>query len=560
MLSAVSVDSGKLPPSFLPFVLPSSVGPPCPPSCPPAGPSARLPQKTIRHPLCVTYIEDLFCLQKNQMHPQQMHPVSKKLFVVAAALLTAFVGHCAAHQEKGGHTWSQIQGEAGKDPPPNGGAPITGPGTQNSNVIDRTSGLTNAPPRNSSAPHRVPRKQGGNHTVGPGHEHWRPDIKKFRKPNSSYRNPHLPKTNESAPRRNVTEHHCYNERYTFTSHTGNEWRAELNMAARKFSRNNSIVLTGGDWAYRANVLNWIAHAENIGMTEYLVLCYGERMYNLVGSWEEGGHGILVKDCSRVIEYMFMKIMGMSALHDEGYIVTWSDCDALWLKPFMDTWILPYGDRVDIMGQKGLYPSQTSAKAGSVICTGLFTVFPSPRSSRAMDLFLNDLHSSTQASDQYVVNINLGHLGAYNFNGKVVFDDEDMDQVVFIPQYRNTSGPTLGFLPSGVFPRSRSEREWVYVQKHDPALWHSKTPKQGKSKVDRMKSEYVFALKRGWETLVNSSQVSSFIDKDLLRAQKWRNISAIKRARSPVLKRNVNSIEFQRSNASVGSNPVSASVE
>ena len=450
-----------------------------------------------------------------------------KLFVVAAALLTAFVGHCAAHQEKGGHTWSQIQGEAGKDPPPNGGAPITGPGTQNSNVIDRTSGLTNAPPRNSSAPHRVPRKQGGNHTVGPGHEHWRPDIKKFRKPNSSYRNPHLPKTNESAPRRNVTEHHCYNERYTFTSHTGNEWRAELNMAARKFSRNNSIVLTGGDWAYRANVLNWIAHAENIGMTEYIVLCYGERMYNLVGSWEEGGHGILVKDCSRVIEYMFMKIMAMYLLHDMGYIVTWSDCDALWLKPFMDTWILPYQRKIDFLSQKALHPTPISNITGSVICTGLFTVFPSPRSSKAMKRLIQAVRSNRQASDQLLVNKYLSRLGAFDFNTRVEYDDEDMEQIVAMPQYRNGTSPRLGFLPSGVFPRSRSEREWAYVQKHDPALWHSKTEKVGQSKIDGMKNASVFALMDGWESLRNASEVPSYIDREIVRSRRWRHIANIR---------------------------------
>jgi hypothetical protein len=318
---------------------------------------------------------------------------------------------------------------------------------------------------------------------------------------------------------------CYNRKYKMSSLTGIEWEKELIAAASKLSRNNSIVVTGGDWAYRATVLNWMAHADNIGMTEYIVLCYGTDMLQLVGSWEDGGHGILVSSCTQVFEFMYMKLVGLYHLHTAKYIVTWSDCDALWLRPFMDEWILPYKDKVDFLSQKALYPGSISRKTGSVICTGLFTVFPTPRANKVMQRIAQVVPKYRGVSDQSLVNKYLNELGAFAFTKKVVlFDDIDSEQLVVIPKYTNSRSPKLGFLPFGLFPRSRTKVEWARVQDLNPALWHGYLDKVGQSKVDGMKSSSVFALKDGWEQLTNASAVPAFFDKSVLTNQKWRNVS------------------------------------
>jgi hypothetical protein len=323
------------------------------------------------------------------------------------------------------------------------------------------------------------------------------------------------------PPQNTTLY-CYNQKYKQGTKNGTKWKNELVAAAKIWSRNNSIVLTGGDWAYRATVLNWMAHAENIGMTEYIVLCYGTDMLQLVGSWEDGGHGILVVGCFRIIEFMFMKLVGLFHLHSSKYIVTWSDCDALWLRPFMDDWILPYQHKVDILAQKALHPAIISNKTGSVVCTGLFTVFPSVQSKTLMSGLIRTVRRFAISSDQLLVNNYLKSQGSFKFDGKVEYNDIDAEQVVALPNYTNSKKlvAKVGFLPFGLFPRSRSIVEWGRVQKHNPALWHSKTDKLGQSKIDGMKNASVFALQAGWERLRNASQVSAFVDTSVLTAQRW----------------------------------------
>ena len=81
-------------------------------------------------------------------------------------------------------------------------------------------------------------------------------------------------------------------------------------------------------------------------------------------------------------------------------------------------------------------------------------------------------------------------------------------------------------------------EWAYVQKHSPALWHSKTDKLGQSKIDGMKNASVLALKDGWESITRAAaEVPSIIDKSVLEKQGWRHyttsfasVADMKRAR------------------------------
>ena len=58
----------------------------------------------------------------------------------------------------------------------------------------------------------------------------------------------------------------------------------------------------------------MAHAENIGLQQYVVLCYDTDVLNLVGAITDGGHGVLITGCSNRMELMFMKLISMFHLH------------------------------------------------------------------------------------------------------------------------------------------------------------------------------------------------------------------------------------------------------
>ena len=322
------------------------------------------------------------------------------------------------------------------------------------------------------------------------------------------------KGRRSRSKLNSTKNNCYNVRYKEGSRTGNMWRSDLLEAAKNLSKNNSIVLTGGNWAYRGTVLNWIAHAENIGMTQYIVLCYGYDMLQLVGSWQDGGHGILVKDCVKLIEFMFMKLTALLSLNDRGFIVTWSDADALWLRPFMDEWILPFKDKVDMLSQRAQHPISIAMIGGSSICTGLFTMFPSKQSSRARKIMSKSMRQFGTSDDQLFVNKCMFTQKAFSFDKPVLSDDVGLRQAVAVPTYTNTMPcPHLAFYPTGLFPRSRTDDEWARVlHHHDPMLWHSMSDKIGQSKVDSMKNQSVFVLKNGWENITLAAQFPQVINR------------------------------------------------
>jgi hypothetical protein len=329
------------------------------------------------------------------------------------------------------------------------------------------------------------------------------------------------------PRNNFTEHRglCYNQLYLPNSSTGMKWQKEITAAARKLSVNNSIVITGGNWAYRGTVLNWIAHASNIGLTEYIVLCYGADMLQLVGSWEKGGHGILV-NCVKVMEFQFMKIVALYHLNFANFIVTWSDSDALWIRPFMNEWILPHQHEVDFIGQKGTHPKKISKLSGSTICTGLYTVFPSNRTRVLMSKLVIRLRTYTASSDQMLVNHELNEEGSFDFRTKVSHTTDKGVQQIKFPSYNNVSSdaPRLGFLPHGIFPRSEDMNAWVEGLKQNPVLWHSRSARTGGSKTDGMMNCSLFVLKKGWEEVANASEVPAIIDTAMLISRKYLNMT------------------------------------
>lgn len=234
--------------------------------------------------------------------------------------------------------------------------------------------------------------------------------------------------------------------------------------------------------------------------------------------------------------MFMKIIAMYHLNKRDLTVTWSDCDVLWLRPFMEDWILPYANRTNFLSQKALHPSFLSKRSGSVICTGLLTVFPSAAAKAALSLLVSVTASYRLPSDQYLINQFLASLGIFRFEEKFQYYDIDSPQVVLIPHYTGSYPKAkIIFLPSAIFPRSRTDLEWAQVLMHDPAVWHSKTDKVGQSKIDGMKNSLVFVLKDGWENMTDSSQVVSFVDNVLLSSRSWKrnNVTEVRDAKSTI---------------------------
>ena len=344
---------------------------------------------------------------------------------------------------------------------------------------------------------------------------------------------------------------CYNTRYLYSTTSGKSWKAELINAAKRYCKGNSIVITAGDWSYRAVILNWIAHANHIGVTEYIVLCYGEKMFNLVGPWSQGGHGILVEGCTDLLEFMLMKVVTIYYLNSVGYTVTWSDSDCMWLRPFLGPWIMDNKMKADIIGQKGLHPTKISGVTGTVLCTGLFTVFPNSRTVSFFSKLIDIVYSYSTESDQNFINSYLLAAGSYDFSEKVIYNEHIENSqnlpILQIPVYSrdyksvqtvlnfeknaNTSkqafktsrtflfynrpyveetSPRLAFLPLTYFPRAKSSEEWQSVKKNNPKIWHSRSEKTGRSKLDTMNNDSVFVLNNHWRSIKSIADLNNYV--------------------------------------------------
>jgi hypothetical protein len=88
---------------------------------------------------------------------------------------------------------------------------------------------------------------------------------------------------------------------------------ELQMLASNlfYAKQMPIILSAGAWGYRGAVFNWIKHIYNLGIDNYIVLCYDQMLFDYLGP----EHAILIYDVnatmsatqrahsSREVEYM-----------------------------------------------------------------------------------------------------------------------------------------------------------------------------------------------------------------------------------------------------------------
>jgi hypothetical protein len=288
------------------------------------------------------------------------------------------------------------------------------------------------------------------------------------------------------------------------------WFVNFTAAAQRLNRHGSVVLTGGDWNYRGVLMNWMAMMDRLNITEYLVFCYDDRLLKIVGPWESGGHGILTPNCSSIQEFMYLKLVGVNALIHSGYSATWSDCDCVWLRPFLDQWMLRHSSEYDVIGQRAMHPRDISNKTGAVLCTGLFTVFPTERSIMLFERVVQSLPDySDVISDQLVLNEVLDSVGAYAVSEKFVYQDDSFDLTP--PQPLDATSPRLGLLPFHAFPRPATSKQYLAIAKsrkwgQSLSVCHIRTSKIASEKLLEMYNAYVLAISMNWAAVESQAML------------------------------------------------------
>ena len=340
----------------------------------------------------------------------------------------------------------------------------------------------------------------------------------------------------------------------------------LKAAESIVSDDNHIIVTSGDWGYRLVVLNWMLHMDKLNITEYVILCYDKELLNLIGHWSKpGGHGILcsqhqekslnnnaLNDTLSGQQKFALKHIGVNLLVKQGYITTWSDADCVWLKPFINTHILPYKDTLDIISAMGKHPVDISKKIGVASCIGLFTVFPTTASKYFyVEMLARGLLLDDQTSFNYLLGIMDGfhrysdiipyghepdytHLWINNprtsaqlkstaqrtgdLTATLDFGDlAFFKKTIFLPKY------TLrhGFLPYNKFPRGLSKKkskdnfaemrkQWTVALNYEPCIWHLLSQKNGKSKTDGFKADNVYMLTDRAARLVTLEELTQYM--------------------------------------------------
>jgi hypothetical protein len=315
--------------------------------------------------------------------------------------------------------------------------------------------------------------------------------------------------------RNDSSLNCFN---TLTSgDVRNPFLAELLEAAEsKQGVDKRIILTGGDGNYRGVVMNWMALMDNINVRDYIVLCFNKTLFDVVGSWKEGGHGVMVSGCISFQEMAFMKFIAMNVLVRAGYVTTWTDCDCLWLKDFFPQWIDPYASKVDMIGQRGNYPKRFVKLIGVAVCTGLLTFFPTANTLRIFDEVMALIPTFNVSNcDQLLLNTALQNLGTFNIP-KLMPNGSNLDITVSsIP-----NAPVIAFLPFIPFMRSSNLGMWMKLAAgkggSSMCIWHLQTPKYSEAKLERIDSVYLLALAPNWTNVRTRSDYSTVVNMTQVR--------------------------------------------
>ena len=297
-----------------------------------------------------------------------------------------------------------------------------------------------------------------------------------------------------------------------------------------------VILTSSDWNYRAIAMNFMAHMYHIQVLNFLVICLDEKTLSLVGSWENGGHGLYSSGCNSNNKIFQIRHRIAEVLLANNLTVVLSDGDCVWLKDFYASWLSSYRYSVDVIAQMGKYPVNVLYEHGAAACAGLLVVNPTPAARVLYRTFVSRLALSA-TDDQVILNTVLMELNAFQFEGRLPQTLTPLPTNgtprLHLPRPANKSSSSvrLGFLPHLQFPRiplSTHGRGFAacgrYLE-HDPCVWHLAPPKGaagGSSpRVHLLKMSGTFALHSDWHTLDKWNQLKPYF-----RLLTFRNHSAV----------------------------------
>ena len=292
--------------------------------------------------------------------------------------------------------------------------------------------------------------------------------------------------------------------------------------ARRSGDMKYMMVTSSDWIYRGVLINWMSALARMGVSEYLVLCFGQRIYRLVGGdAASGGHGVLITGWGTVNNMFHTRHRVANVLLRLGYTVTLIDSDAVLLKPSLfSTWVAPFEGKADIIAQMGRHPSTLAERNGAAVCAGFLTVYPTRKSILFYDyLFAFTRNSTIQLDDQKAINLALEASGAFHFPRKVQFvtnkSSELYGKVTLASSGDKEELLRLGFYPSAQFPRAEiDDKTWsVYATEHQPLIWHLLTKKSGNDKVYTMQyfqGVYVLDENEKWRELISFPQLKEYL--------------------------------------------------
>lgn len=117
-------------------------------------------------------------------------------------------------------------------------------------------------------------------------------------------------------------------------------------------------------------------------------------------------------------YQLAKFEALHLVVSLGKTAVWSDTDAVWRMNCAYSRLLELPRRVDVAGQRALFPTTLSAITGSCLCSGFFMLRPW---STAVLTFLDQVRKMLLANedDQSAVNKALMSLGAFGYGQETV---------------------------------------------------------------------------------------------------------------------------------------------
>jgi hypothetical protein len=346
-----------------------------------------------------------------------------------------------------------------------------------------------------------------------------------------------------------------NFRIKISSHGGSCYSPSLNEKIsllfhgfeKKFNQTKSsvpqtLIVTSSDAQYRGILLNWMYSMKLLDIQEYLILCFDQKTFDLVGDWNDHyGHGILIQDCQSKNQKFEIRHQIANIILQNNDTVILSDCDSLWLQDFRSQWIQPFRRQVDLIAQIGTHPIDVSKRYGYAVCAGLMVLFPTHNTIRFYQKLLERFHefelSSEEIDDQSLINhllesfhtlqpfdSKINHLPSISEmessyrrnNGTLPPLHHPRDPFLHLPN-SSSSNLQLGLFPFNSFPRILPSSDrlalqhyYRYFSQYCPSVWHLKPPfPHPSAHIYQLQQSKLFQLDSKWKDIKSFPQVQKY---------------------------------------------------